>query len=88
MPRFIAVHSMPMDEPTFVKYAKEEAPKFPETGVTWIKTYCGFDDQKHFCEWEAPDKGAIEKIFTELSIPYDGLYQVRVFDVPSAKLMD
>jgi hypothetical protein len=88
MPHFMALHSIPFDEATLVKYAQEEAPKFLEAGVTWIKTHCCFDEAKHFCEWDAPNKGAIEQIFTDLSIPFDGLYEVRIFDVATAKLED
>jgi len=88
MPRFIATHSIPFTEEALVKFAKEEAPKFSETGVTWIRTYCDFDDNKFFCEWEAPAKEAIEKILKDLNIPFDGIYPVRIFDVATAKLED
>jgi hypothetical protein len=88
MPRFIAVHSTPFDEAALVKYAKEEAPKFQNFGATWIRTHCCFDDQKYFCEWKAPNKGAIEQIFKDLSVPYDSLHQVRIFDVATATLED
>ncbi len=88
MPRFIATHSIPFTEGALVKLAKEEAPKFSETGVTWIRTYCGFDDNKFFCEWEAPAKEAIEKILKDLNIPFDGIYPVRIFDVATATLED
>ncbi len=84
MARFIAAHSVPFTEEILVKYAKEEAPKFLENKVTWIRTYCDFEDNKHFCEWEAPRREAIEEIFKRLSIPFDGLYPVRVSDVASA----
>ncbi len=86
MPRFIAAHSVPFTEEVLVKYAKEEAPKFLENDVTWIRTFCDFGNNKHFCEWEAPNKEAIEAIFERLSIPFDGLYPVRVFDVATASL--
>ena len=88
MPRFIATHSIPFTEEALVKLAKEEAPKFSETEVTWIRTYCDFDDNKFFCEWEAPAKEAIEKILKDLNIPFDGIYPVRIFDVATAKLED
>jgi hypothetical protein len=88
MARYIAAHTIPFDLATLVKFAKEEAPKFPEVGVSWIRTHCGFNDDKHFCEWEAPNKEAIEKIFKDLEIPYDGIYEVKVFDVATATLED
>ncbi|NIM59477.1 MAG: DUF4242 domain-containing protein [Candidatus Aminicenantes bacterium] len=88
MPRFIAVHSVPFTEEALIKYAQEEAPKFTESGVTWIRTHCDFEDNKYFCEWEAPNKEAIEQILKDLDIPFDGIYQVRIFDVATAKLED
>ncbi len=88
MPRFLATHTVPFTEETLVKLAKEEAPKFAETGVSWIRVYCDFDDNEFFCEWEAPNKEAIEKIFKDLNIPFDGIYPVRIFDVATVKLED
>ncbi len=85
MPRFIATHSVPFTEEVLVKLAREEAPKFGQAGVTWIKTFCGFSSQRHFCEWLAPNREAIEKIFKDLSIPFDELHEVRVFDVKDVK---
>jgi len=86
MTRFIATHSVPFTEEVLIKYAKEEAPGFLENKVTWLRTYCDFANNKHFCEWQAPKKEAIEEIFKRLNIPFDGLYPVRVFDVATAKL--
>jgi hypothetical protein len=88
IPHFIATHSVPFTEDALVKLAEEEAPKFVETGIKWIRTYCDFDHNKFFCEWEAPNKEAIEQIFKDLNIPYDGLYLVQIFDVATAKLED
>jgi hypothetical protein len=88
MPLFIAVHSVSFDEQTLVQYAKEEAPKFPERGATWIKTYCAPEDEKQFCVWEASDKGAIEQLFKDYEIPYDSVHKVKTFDVSTATLED
>jgi hypothetical protein len=88
MPHFIVTHTVPFTEEALVKLAKEEAPKFAETGVSWIRTYCDFDDNKFFCEWEAPIKEAIEQILNDLNIPYEGIYPVRIFDVATVKLED
>ena len=88
MSYFFAVHSIPFDEKTLVEYAKEEAPKFPERGATWIKSYCAFEDEKQYCVWEASDKGTIEQLFKEYEIPYDSVQKVKIFDVSTAKLED
>jgi len=88
MPRFIATHSIPFTEGALVKLAKEEVPKFSEIGVTWIRTYCDFDDNRFFCEWEAPNREAMQNIFKDLNIPFNGIYPVRIFDVATVKLED
>ena len=88
MPRFIATHSIPFTEEILIKYVREEAPKFPESGAAWIRTYCDFEDNQHFCEWEATNKEAIEQIFQDLNIPVEWIYPVRIFDVATAKLED
>ena len=86
MSRFIAVHSVSFTEEALAGLAKSEAPKFKEKGVTWLRTHCDFDDNKHFCEWEAPNKGEIEQIFKKLEIPFDAIYPVQIFDVESASI--
>ena len=88
MPRFIVTHTMSVSEEDIVKSAREDAPKFSEMGLTWVRTYCDFDDNKFFCEWEAPNKEAIEKLFKEANSPYDEIFPVRLFDVASAKFED
>jgi len=47
-----------------------------------------FTDDKFFCEWEAPDKGAIEQAFKENEVPYDAIYPVRLFTVATGELED
>ena len=88
MPRFTAVHSIPFTEDALVQLATEEAPKFPEKGLTWLRTHCDFDGNKFFCEWEGPDKDAIEDLLNGYSIPFDGVYPVRIFDVATAQFED
>lgn len=82
MPRFIAVHSVAMTEEQLREFAKSPLP--PD--VSWNRTYCDFDDDKHFCEWEAPDKETVKRILRENEIPFDAVYPVRVFEVSTATL--
>lgn len=85
MPRFIAVHSLPYDELELMAMLQEMAPKVPP-GFTWKQTYCDFDNKKHFCEWEAASKEALEQAFQANNLPYDAVYPVRRFDVASMQL--
>jgi hypothetical protein len=84
--RFIAVHTVPFTEEALVKYAKEDAPEFPKSGLLWLRTYGDFSNDKHFCEWEASNQEVLEAIFQKLDIPYDAMHPVQIFDVATAKL--
>ena len=85
MPRFIAVHTMQFPEADLKAAAKDMPPNLPP-GVTWKLTYCDFADGKFFCEWEAPNKEAIEQVFKASNLPYDAVYPVRLLDVAKAEL--
>ena len=84
VPRFIAVHTMPMSEAEAIESA-ERAKEIP-AGITWKLTYCGFADNKFFCEWEAPNKEAIEQFFRAANMPFDAIYPVRLLNVAKAEL--
>jgi hypothetical protein len=86
MPRFIAVHTMPLTEEQLMEMLKN-LPALPE-GTTWKQTYCDFEDGKFFCEYEAPNKEIIEQGFKASNIPYDAVYPVRIFDVAKKSFQD
>lgn len=81
MPRFLVVHTAPFTEENFKALAKDT---FPE-GVSWKQTYCDFDDNKFFCDWESPAVEMLEQGFAERGIPYDKIYPVRLFNVATAE---
>jgi len=85
LPRFIAVHTVPFAEEDLKKAAKDMPPQLP-AGVSWKQTYCDFADNKFFCEWEAPNKEAVEQIFKANNLPFDAVYPVRLLDVAKAEL--
>lgn len=85
MSRFIAVHTMPTTEEQFMALLKlPPAPK----GISWKLTYCDFKDGKFFCEWEAPNKEAVEQYCTAQKVPFDAVYPVRLFNVAKRKFED
>jgi len=85
LPRFIAVHTAPFTESDLKTAAKEMPPQLPP-GVSWKLTYCDFADNKFFCEWEAPNKEAIEQVFKAANMPFDAIYPVRLLDVAKVEL--
>jgi hypothetical protein len=84
--KFIAVHTMPMTEEQALAMAKN-MPPFPK-GITWKNTYSDFKDGKFFCEWDAPNKEALEQIFKSMKMPYDAVYPVRLYNVAKKKFED
>jgi hypothetical protein len=84
--RFIAVHTMPMTEEQALEMAKN-VPPLPK-GITWKYTYSDFKDGKFFCEWDAPNKEALEQIFKSMKMPYDAVYPVRLYNVAKKKFED
>lgn len=82
MPRFIAVHSLVFTEEKMKEMAKKPLPE----GISWLRSFCGFADNKSFCEWEAPSKEAIEQVLKQVEVPFDKIYPVRLFDVATATL--
>ena len=83
MPRFIAVHSLPMTEEGWDEFAKGAFEKLSQLppGVKYNLTYCGFTDGKFFCDWEAPNKETVEQIFKGMEMPYDAIYPVKLFNL-------
>jgi hypothetical protein len=86
MPRFIAVHTMPMTEEQAMALFKS-MPALPQ-GVSWKQTYCDFKDGKFFCEWEAPNEEIIEQAFKAQKLPFDAVYPVKLFNVAKQAFED
>jgi len=82
MPRFMATHSVAYSEEQLKELTQKDLPE----GVSWIRTFCGFVDNKSFCEWQAPSREAVQQVLQSANIPYDAIYPVRLFDVPTATL--
>ena len=82
MPKFMAVHTMPMTKEQSSAMINDPKFKLPP-GFAWKQSWCDFADNKFFCDWEAPSKEALEQAFKNLNMPYDAVYPVELFDVPS-----
>ena len=90
MPRFIAVHSLPITEDNWEENMKGPFEKISQlpSGVKYNLTYCGFTDGKFFCDWEAPNKETIDEIFKDVKMPYDAIYPVKLFNVAKMDFED
>lgn len=80
MPKFLVTHTAPFTEDMFKSLAQETF----AGGVTWKQTYCDFENNKFFCEWEAPAKEMLEQGFKERGIPFDAIFNVRLFNAAKA----
>ncbi len=85
MARFMAVHTLPVTEEQLMPVANDMIGKLTK-GVVWKQTYCGFADHKFFCEWDVPNKEALEQYFKVINMPVEAIYPVKLFDVASRKL--
>jgi len=88
MPRFIAVHTLPLTDAEFTNSMKQLSELLSQLppGVAFHRTYCSFADHKFFCDWEAPSKEALEQLFEAQDRPFDAIYPVRLFDVANLEL--
>lgn len=82
MSRFLVAHSVVFSEEKMKELAKKPLPE----GITWMRSFCGFEDSKSFCEWQAPSREAIEQVLRQVDVSYDAIYPVRLFDVATASL--
>lgn len=84
MPRFMAVHSIPVTEQQLTEMFNARS-NFP-SGVDWNQSFCDFGEGKVFCEWDAPNKEVIEALFKQSNLPYDKVYEVQRFDAKTGQL--
>jgi hypothetical protein len=81
MAKFMAVHTLPgYTEEKMAATAKQMVSNIPQ-GFSWKLTYCAFDQNKYFCEWDAPSKEALEQGFKQMKMPFDAVYPVKQFNV-------
>ncbi len=85
MPRFIAVHTLPFTEEQVIGRFKQLTQGVP-SGAFWTQTWCDFTEHKFFCEWVAESKEVLEQGFKRSEVPFEAIYQVRRFDVPTGQL--
>jgi len=80
MPRYLAVHTLPdVTEEGFREMLRGGRPEGPP-GVEWMLTYCAFDDHQYFCEWQAPDKATLQRLFEERKTPFTAIHEVQLLD--------
>ena len=82
MLRFIAVHPVAFGEEQLQPLTMEQLPQ----SVTWHSTFCAFADNKSFCHWHAPTRQTLLELFAKYEIPYEAIYEVRLFDPAIGRL--
>ena len=84
MPRFMVVHKVPFTEEELIARAKA-APNYMPKGVSWRCSYCDFTENKHFCEWEAPDDKVLKQVLRLTQTPFETIHRVCRLDAVKAK---
>lgn len=87
MPRFIVIHRAPFTEEELIARARA-APSYIPESVTWRCSYCDFADNRHFCEWEAPDEKVLKRVLKLTQTPFETIHRVRRLDVVKAHFED
>ena len=84
MPRFIVVHNAAFTEEELIASARA-APNYMPEGVSWRYSYCDFTENKHFCEWEAPDEKVLRRVLQLTQTPFETIHLVRRMDAVKAE---
>ena len=84
MARFMVVHKAPFTEEELMARAKA-APNFMPKGVSWKCSYCDFNANRHFCEWEAPDEKVLRRVLRLTQTPFETIHRVRRLDAISGQ---
>ena len=84
MSRFIVVHDAPFTAEELIARAKA-APNYMPKGVSWRCSYCDFTENKHFCEWEAPDEKVLRRVLQLTQTPFETIHSVRRMDAVRAE---
>ena len=75
MKKFMAVHKEPelsweIVEENWRKLAQVETAK-------WVKTYYNQKEGIRFCVWLAPGMEALQKIFSDMDVSWESMYEVE-----------
>ena len=62
MSRFIVAHSAVFSEEQLKELTKTPLPE----GITWMRTFCGFEDSKSFCEGVIPRRVQVLQFNTRI----------------------
>jgi nucleotidyltransferase/DNA polymerase involved in DNA repair len=84
MPRFMVVHAAPFTAEELMARAKA-APSYVPKDVSWKCSYCAFKDNRHFCEWEAPNEKVLRRVLDLTKTPFEKIYRVQRFDAVQAQ---
>ena len=83
MPRFLAVHPHAFTEAQLKRLAgaKDQLP--PD--IKWNQTFCSPGSDRAFCDWDAPDKDAVEQVLNANDLPFVAIYRVDRLDPSTAE---
>jgi hypothetical protein len=45
--------------------------------ATWIRTFYNMDEKVRYCLWQAPNEDILKKIFSEFSITWESILEVK-----------
>jgi hypothetical protein len=75
MARYIGLHTLPGFSREMLAQATPHLDK--QDPARFLRAYSSFREEKVVCEWEAPDKAAVEKAYANLGFPFDSIHEVE-----------
>jgi len=79
MARYIGLHTLPGFTRQMLAEATPALERFESP--RFLRAYSAFAEGKVVCEWESPDKGAVERAYDALGFPFDEIVTVEAICV-------
>lgn len=86
MPKYLTVHDETMIDKVTVESRWTELAKEPR--AEWQVTLFTADMGRRWCEWDAPDRSAVEEIFREFGIKWSEIIEVEVTSASQWRLWE
>lgn len=75
MGRFVGIHTLPGLSRETLRSVTERLGGVDD--ARFVRAYSSFAGGKVVCEWEAPDKNSVARVYAALSFPYDEIVAVE-----------
>jgi hypothetical protein len=75
MGRFVGIHTLPGFTREMLSGATEHLERVDD--ARFVRAYSSFAGGKVVCDWDAPDKDSVARVYAALGFPYDEIVAVE-----------